>query len=179
MKLCEESINGIKFVYTASEPIASVRSALVSRLTFAKTIPGTRGYHQLEPLTYSTIKIKHISYDDNFELKFDFLQKKTHLSNAKTKNIKLSQYLLWKHGRFYWINIASETDPSTYSIKVKFMHPNYPSQSFRWPMYHDACWVLHTHLIMTINIPSLSSASRHQYHISPDDIEVIESLIQV
>ena len=72
MKFCEESINGIKFAYTFSEATASVKSALVSRFTLAKTIPGTRDYyHQF------AIKMKRISYDDDFELEFEFLGKKT------------------------------------------------------------------------------------------------------
>ena len=56
------------------------------------------------------------------------------------------------------------------------MHPNYPSQSYSWPWRDDDCWEPHTHVATTT--PSLSSASGHQYHISPNDIEVIENLIQ-
>ena len=32
----------------------------------------------------------------------------------------------------------SETDPSTYNIKVKFMHPNYPNQPYRWALHDSA-----------------------------------------
>ena len=119
IKFREESIDGIKFVYTPSEAIASIRSALVSMFTLAKAIPGTRGY-QFETSTDSAIKMKRISYDDDIE-------KKTCLSNAEAKNIKVSKHLLYKYDRLYWIGMASEIDPSAYNIKVKLMHPNYPS----------------------------------------------------
>ena len=33
--------------------------------------------------------MKRISYDDDFELQFDFLEKNTGLSNAETNNIKV------------------------------------------------------------------------------------------
>ena len=45
MKFCEESINGIKFVYTLSEAIVNVRNVLINRCTLAKTIPVPRSYH--------------------------------------------------------------------------------------------------------------------------------------
>ena len=46
-----------------------------------------QGYHQFQPLTDSVIKMKRISYDNDFELEFDFLGKKTRLSSAEPKNI--------------------------------------------------------------------------------------------
>ena len=120
MKFCEESINRIDFVYIPSEAIANIRNTLANRCTLAKIIPATRGYHQFQPSTDPTIKMKHISCDD-FQLEFDF----------------------------------------------------------GWPLHDDHCWVKHMHVVTTINIPSLSSASGPQYHISPNDIEFIENLIQV
>ena len=84
----------------------------------------------------------------------------------------MSQYLLCNYDSQYWIDI----DPSVFGIKVKLMHPNYPSQSYSWPWRDDGCWEPHTDVATTT--PSLSSASGRQYHISPNDIEVIENLIQ-
>ena len=93
----ENSIHVIKFVYAPSETIANIRCELAGRLSLAKTIPGTRGYHQYTPSTDSSIKIKHISHDDEFELGFDFLGKKTHFSSTQVKHIPVSQYLLCKY----------------------------------------------------------------------------------
>lgn len=76
-------------MYTPSEATASIRSALVSRFNFAKKFPRTRSYHQFEPSTDSAIRMKRISYDDDFELEFDFFEKKTCLSKAEAKNIKV------------------------------------------------------------------------------------------
>ena len=45
MKFCEESINGIKFVYTSSKATVNVRNVLINRCTLAKTIPVPRNYH--------------------------------------------------------------------------------------------------------------------------------------
>ena len=57
------------------------------------------------------------------------------------------------------------------------MHPNDPSQSYRWPLHNDDSWVPLRHVVTTINNSLLSSAFARQNHISPDGIEVIENLI--
>ena len=72
-------------MYTPSEATASIRSALVSRFNFAKKFPRTRSYHQFEPSTDSAIRMKCISYDDDFELEFDFFEKKTCLVRPKPR----------------------------------------------------------------------------------------------
>ena len=46
-------------------------------------------------------------------------------------------------------------------------------------MHDDECWVPHMHVVTTTNTPSLFSVPGRQYHISTDDIKVIENLIQV
>ena len=70
-------MNGIKFVYTSSEAIS-----------------GTQSYHQFEPSTDSAVKMKRISYVDDFELEFDFLEKKTRVSNTEPKNITSKLFAL-------------------------------------------------------------------------------------
>ena len=50
---------------------------------------------------------------------------------------------------------------------------------FRWPLHDGNCWVKHMHVVTTINTQSLSCACGPQYHISLNDIDVIENLIQV
>ena len=46
IKFCDESINGIKFVYTPFEAIVSIRSVLVSRSTFLEQGATTSLKHQ-------------------------------------------------------------------------------------------------------------------------------------
>ena len=82
----EESRNGINFLHTLSEAIVTAGSALVNRLTLAKKKYWNKGLTSI--WTDSAIKIKRISYDDDFELQFDFLGKNTGLSNAVANNIK-------------------------------------------------------------------------------------------
>ena len=56
MKFCDESINGIKFVYTPFEAFASIKKCAGQQVH----LPGTRSYRQFEASTDSAIKMKHI-----------------------------------------------------------------------------------------------------------------------
>ena len=46
--------------------------------------------------------MKHVSYDNDFELEFDFLGKKTCFSSVEAENIKVSQYFLCNYDSLYW-----------------------------------------------------------------------------
>ena len=109
-EFCKESIPGIKFVYVSSTEINTTRTKLDSRFSMAKTIPGTRSYHQYVPESTSTIKMKRISDDDVFEAEFDFLGNKACLNMIKVENVRVSQYLVCKYDEQYWIGIVSEVD---------------------------------------------------------------------
>lgn len=62
---------------------------------------------------------------------------------------------------------------------MKFTHPNYPVESYRWTLCDEDCWVPHMHVVTTVNTTlSLSSVFCCQYRISSHDIEVIENLTQ-
>ena len=62
-EFCQDSIHGKYFIY----------SKLTSRFFLARTIPGTRSYHQFVPTSTSSIKMKRVSDDNEFESEFNFL----------------------------------------------------------------------------------------------------------
>jgi hypothetical protein len=175
---CKDSILGINFVYIPSAEIDKTRSELESRFSIAKTIPGTRSYHQYVPKSASTIKMKRVSDDDEFESEFDFLGNKACLNIIKVENVRVSQYFVCKYDEEYWIGIVTEIDQEANDVFIQFMHPHYPSNSFSWPPHDDVCWVPQTHLIARIETPLLSSVSARQYHLSKKDISTIANIIQ-
>ena len=52
---CKGKIEGIKFAYIPSNEIDTSRAELAARFSLAKTIPGTRGYHQFVPILAKNI----------------------------------------------------------------------------------------------------------------------------
>ena len=157
-EFCQDSIHGIKFVYTPSGEIYQVRTVLTSRFSLARTIP--------VPVSATSIKMKRVADDNKFEIEFDFLGIKSPVDRIEVENIKMSQYLLCKYDDQYWIGIVLEIDQTASDVRVKFMHPQYPSSSFNWPSRDGVCWVPRSHIVTEIETPLLSSISARQYNVS-------------
>ena len=171
---CKRKIEGIKFAYIPSNEIDTSRAVLATRFSVAKAIPGIRGYHQFVPVSESLIKMRRVSDNNEYDFEFAFCGGNTNTKSSGVSNIKASQYILCKYDGLYWIGITSEIDSASSDIKVKFMHPHFPSLSYRWPAFEDVCWVPFTHIITTIEAPSMSG---RQYHISSQDTLAIQSLL--
>ena len=75
------------------------------------------------------MKMKWVSEDDDFALTFDFLNRNKN-EIVQIDNVTISQYLLYKHDELYWLGMASKIDKENDDFMVKFMHPNFPSQSY-------------------------------------------------
>ena len=57
----------------------------------------------------------------------------------------------------FWDGMVLAIDSDNKDVEERFMHPHYPSSSYKWPMRDDECWVPKNHVIATIETPSLSS----------------------
>ena len=174
---CESSIPGVKFIYIPAVEINTTRNSLQDRFSIARTIPGTRTYHQFIPTSTSTIKMRCLSNDDGFELEFDFLRDKVSMSCMKVKDVRVAQFILCKYDDHHWVGMVSEVNEEEHDVKIKFMHPNYPSVSYKWPISDDVCWVPETHLITRLETPLTSSVSARQYYLAKKDVDIIESLL--
>ena len=51
-------------------------------------------------------------------------------------------------------------------VAVKFMQPNGPSPSFKWPSKDDICWVPNIHIICKKDIPRTETG--RTYHLLED-----------
>ena len=96
---------------------------------------------------------------------FDFLKNKMYIS-INIQDICIAQHILCKCDDHYWIGMASKVDPELKEAKVKFMHPSYSSNSYKWPTRDDIYWVPQTHLLVTLETSFTSSISVRQYHVS-------------
>ena len=65
-------------------------------------------------------------------------------------------------------------DSDNKDVQVWFIHPHYPSSSYKWPVRDDECWVPENHVIATTETPSLSTVTGCQYKLSNSDIESLE-----
>ena len=63
----------------------------------------------------------------------------------------------------YWIGLIDVIDTEQHDVKCKFMHPNYPANSFHWPSREDSCYVPLNNILCVIEAPY--TATGRQYHL--------------
>ena len=150
----------------------SIHASLVERFQAVKTVPGTRSYHQYEPINENVIGCKWVSSDIEFDLKFE-----PFLDIHKTTQVAISNYVLCIYGECYWIGMVCDTDTENSDVKIKFMHPHFPSCSYHWPCWEDICWVPLSKIVTVVELPSLTSVTEHQYHFSNKTVTNITNAI--
>ena len=64
--------------------------------------------------------------------------------------------------------MVCDTDSEIDEMKIKFMHPQYPSRSYNWPRRDVFCWVPTVKIITIISAPSVTSSGAQQYQISSE-----------
>ena len=167
---CKKEIHGINFVYLTGAEIANVRQELAERFLVAKTIPGTRGFHQFTPLSVCSIAAKRVSEEADHTLTFNFVNQ-----HEEKINLRPAQFLICVYDEHYWLGMVSEIDKDHEDILVKFMHPHFPARSFRWPNRDDVCWVPNLHIVCTTEAPTLSTITARQYIFERNELERIRT----
>ena len=71
-KFCQHSINTIKLVYVTVKEMEQTRNNIAYRFSIATTVPWTRSFHQIVPLSISIVSMKQASDDDDDDSAFEF-----------------------------------------------------------------------------------------------------------
>ena len=71
-EFCIEEIKGIDFLFLKNQEIGNIRVNMEERYKRADTVPGTRSFHQLLPISDSIIGAKYVSNDQYYVVQFDF-----------------------------------------------------------------------------------------------------------
>ena len=171
---CKKEIKGITYHYVSKENMILHRENLTNRLNEAKTLPGTRSYHQYSPLSITTIATKRVSEETDYSLKFDF-KKRQENTDIDITQINPPQYIVCIYDENRWIGLASEIDIINVDVQVKFMHPPYPSRFYMWPRREDVCWIPLTNILCKIKDPSQTSTRGRKYCLNDADISIIEN----
>ena len=165
---CQQEIKGIDFKLIRKDDVDETRKKLKSRLELAKTIPGTRSYHQFIPITNHKIGAKRISEDKEFVLEYHFIDEDE--PNVPCLEICPNNVVVCKYDGFEWLGIALELDKENGDIHIKFMHPHFPTASFSWPVKDDVCWVPNQNVLAIVEAPAPTTVTGRQYSLNPDDI---------
>nr|XP_047131778.1 uncharacterized protein LOC124810743 [Hydra vulgaris] len=163
-KYCNENIEGINFIYISSEDLTLVRTALKERLDTANTIPGTRSYHQFVPLDHQKGGTKLCSVDEEFALIHDL---------KRTVNLVPVDYACVSYKQKWWIGVIEDINLEEKDVLVKFMCPNAPARSFKWPPKESQCWIPDAQIICKVEV--LITKTGLCYYLSKKDFKKIFS----
>ena len=170
LNFCRKEIRGIDFAFINSKDVVVTRNEMKERYIHAKTVPGTRSFHQFIPQSINTIAAKHVSDDSKYAIKVSFMQE-THKIKAKP-----GQFLVCKYDGSFWVGMTCNVDDANDDVEVKFMKPTFPACSFTWPTRDDICWVPNVHIITTIRPPTMSTYRACQYCLEADEIRKINDI---
>ena len=128
-ELCVNNIEGINFIYIRIDELSETRFFLEDRFFKASNIPGTRNFHQFVPLGDHKIATKRCSEDREIALVHSFIP------NTTVAEIEVFHFdfVCCLYEQQWWIGMVQDINKEEADIAVKFMHPNGPSASFKWP----------------------------------------------
>ena len=169
---CHSEVNGIKFFFVEKENSDVVRQELKPRFEMGKTVPGTRSYRHIFPLSKTCIGTKLTSSDKEFSSKFDFL------INFGFRKVSTSIYsfVICKYDLQYCVGFIEETNKGDSEVKVRFLHPKCPARSYFWPEREDTCWLPDEQVIQNLQV--LSTSTGRQYKLSNDDEKILSKLLK-
>ena len=98
------------------------------------------------------------------------------MSFHHTFEMKPAQFVVSFYDNFYWVGMVSEIDQENEDVKIKFMHPHFPSKSLKWAD-NDVCWIAIIGVPCTINPPSLVTHTGKQYLLDENKMNGINKSI--
>ena len=147
------------------------RKEMEKRFQGTKVVPGTRNFHQFDPITETKVAVQRCSENIQYELIHDLYGK----GNLEPIIVDLLDYVACIYKENWWIGIVLQKNYQDLDILITFMYPSGPTRSLYWPLNDYLCWVPETKLICKVNVPVPISGRRRKYCIDENYIHTIES----
>ena len=163
LSFCNENIHGILFTYISEERMEDVRESLKERFASGRTIPGTRSYHFLQPISTSVIQYKRTAKDPSFAGSFNITGENEEEKQVSLQLIRINDYLACRYDEQWWIRLVTDVSEEQQDVEVSFMHPHGPSRNFRWPTRADICWVAVNEILCIIEAPITATGAHTIY----------------
>ena len=123
------SIPAVYFDYCTNEEYVREEHFLEERFQASRTIPGTRKFHSFIPTSSTTVQVRPFSASTTFkEERVTSLETDVPLES-------LSGFVTCVREGYWWL--ACVLDIHTDSVRVTFLHPHGPSNSFKYPKTED------------------------------------------
>ena len=177
-QFCNESLKGITFLTILKQDMVQVREELEKRYALGDTVPGTRSFHHVQPISSNSLKAKQLSDDDVF-LVNDHNFGAMPTAQEIASSIKPNDYATCFFDGYWWLVLIDRVNMEEKDVTCKFMHPHGPTQNnnFHWPSRDDEGYVPFNRFIMTVEIPTSSSNGR-QYHLKEEELKKTNTIYE-
>ena len=149
---CCKKLSKITFELVSKEYLEEKRITALIRYDLAKTVPGTRGFHCFTPQNDAnmTLHCKRISMDDNIALAHNFISKGKAAANVT--NVSPGSYVLCQYDSGLWVGVVQTVCKDQGDCDVKFLHPQFPAQSYFWPFNDNICSIPLCKVLSHVNL---------------------------
>ena len=115
------------FGYCSNEDYVREQSSLEHRFQLSRTIPGTRKLHSFVPILDNTVEVKFYSSSD--------VSRKERVALAKNEipPESIGGFVTCLYEENWWLACVLEVCSDNKEVKLTFLHPHGPSNSFKYP----------------------------------------------
>ena len=140
-----ENIPATPFKFCTSEDHKSEEQLLEERFQQSRTIPGTRKLHSFNPVTKATVSTKAYSLSTaSKEERVSVLESELPLED-------ISGFVVCMYEDKWWVACVLQVDEDNNTVTVNFLHPQGPSQSFRYPVTPDVLTIPAETVLMKVD----------------------------
>ena len=126
-----ENIVNIKCHFSTNKEHEEESQLLQERHLNARTIAGTQKLHHLQPVSLTSLKVKHYSLSDHSSI-----EKVTEKEEVLPEE-KIHGFVTVAYDGHWWVAYVMEKTPENREVKVTFLHPHGPNPSFVYPARPD------------------------------------------
>ena len=128
------NVPSVYFGYCSNEEYSREKSSLERRFQLSRTIPGTRKLHSFAPVSNSTVEVRLYSSSDASR------KERVTLTKNDIPPESITGFVTCSHDGSWWLACVLEVCSDTKEVKLTFLYPHGPANSFKYPEPH----IIHT-----------------------------------
>ena len=168
---CQQEFNSIIFFHVDKSDLVCARQFLYDRYQKGSTVVGTCSFHHFYPLAEKVVAYKRLSDETSAGSHCFYVASPSYT----LADLPAMSYVACKYDEQWWVEVVLEADRASNDIKITFMHPHGPSDSFFWPSKDDVCWMQPSPVIFKLNPPTTSNG--RSYKIDTEEFDNIGILL--
>ena len=121
------NIPAVYFGYCSEQDYEREKNSLGHRFQLSRKIPGTRKFHSFVPILDSTVQVKFYSLSDVSK------KEREDLAKNEIPPESITGFVTCLYEENWWLACVLEVCSDNKEVKLTFLHPHGPSNSFKYP----------------------------------------------